>query len=46
MYFRDGKKRIDFVLVYEPNNLNENTTDKRFAFLSALAEQGIEIEVW
>lgn len=45
MFFRDGKRRIDFVLVYRAGKTDDTTKAKRFAFLSALAEQMIEIEV-
>ncbi|VDK32493.1 unnamed protein product [Taenia asiatica] len=45
MYFRDGKRRIDFVLVYTAGESDIVATSKRYAFLSALAEQMIEIEV-
>uniref|UniRef100_A0A5K3FBR5 Anoctamin n=1 Tax=Mesocestoides corti TaxID=53468 RepID=A0A5K3FBR5_MESCO len=45
MFFRDGKRRIDFVLVYKLWDRNENHEAQRFAFLSALADQMIEIEV-
>ncbi|KAL5107123.1 hypothetical protein TcWFU_009406 [Taenia crassiceps] len=45
MFFRDGKRRIDYVLVYTSNETDIVATSKRYAFLSALAEQMIEIEV-
>ncbi|KAA3682073.1 anoctamin-1 [Paragonimus westermani] len=48
LYFRDGKRRIDFVLVYSRYNNTENRneiTRKRQTFLEALAGEHIEIEV-
>ncbi|CDI97940.1 protein of unknown function DUF590 [Echinococcus multilocularis] len=45
MFFRDRKRRIDFVLVYKAEETDIVSKSKRFAFLSALAEQMIEIEV-
>ncbi len=48
MFFRDGKRCIDFVIAYrKPRNgeESEETSAKRFAFLNALADQMIEIEV-
>lgn len=45
MFFRDGKRRIDYVLVYSALDTNETARAKRYAFLTALAEQMIEIEV-
>ncbi|KAF8572126.1 hypothetical protein P879_00175 [Paragonimus westermani] len=48
LYFRDGKRRIDFVLVYSRYNSTGNRNEiarKRQTFLEALAEEHIEIEV-
>ncbi|VDN24083.1 unnamed protein product [Dibothriocephalus latus] len=45
MFFRDGKRRIDFVIVYKKGQNSEDKEAKRFAFLSALADQMIEMEV-
>lgn len=45
MFFQDGKRRIDYVLVYRANEMNDTIKAKRYAFLTALAEQMIEIEV-
>uniref|UniRef100_A0A158REV8 Anoctamin n=1 Tax=Hydatigena taeniaeformis TaxID=6205 RepID=A0A158REV8_HYDTA len=45
MFFRDGKRRIDFVLVYTADETDIVARSKRYAFLTALAEQMIEIEV-
>ena len=45
MFFRDGKRRIDYVLVFSGADTDETAKAKRYAFLSALAEQMIEIEV-
>ncbi|KAM7534408.1 hypothetical protein Aperf_G00000115458 [Anoplocephala perfoliata] len=45
MFFRDGKRRIDYILVYREGKFDDSVKAKRFAFLSALAEQMIEIEV-
>ncbi|VDM04352.1 unnamed protein product [Schistocephalus solidus] len=45
MFFRDGKRRIDFVIAYKKGQNSDDKEAKRFAFLSALAAQMIEIEV-
>ncbi len=45
MFFRDGKRRIDFVIAYRKGQDDEMKEAKRFAFLNALADQMIEIEV-
>ncbi|VUZ41606.1 unnamed protein product [Hymenolepis diminuta] len=45
MFFQDGKRRIDYVLVYRDGEMDDNIKSKRYAFLTALAEQMIEIEV-
>nr|CUU99443.1 hypothetical transcript [Hymenolepis microstoma] len=45
MFFQDGKRRIDYVLVFKSGEVDETVKSKRYAFLSALAEQMIEIEV-
>ncbi|KAM3185975.1 hypothetical protein ACTXT7_005275 [Hymenolepis weldensis] len=45
MFFQDGKRRIDYVLVYRDGEMADTIKSKRYAFLAALAEQMIEIEV-
>lgn len=45
MFFRDGKRRIDFVLAYHPKPNDEINRIKRTMFLKALADQMVEIEV-
>lgn len=43
MFFRDGKRRIDFVLSYQDSDKHEKTT-KREVFEKNLAEEGLELE--
>ncbi|VDN97449.1 unnamed protein product [Rodentolepis nana] len=45
MFFQDGKRRIDYVLVFKSGEMDDTIKSKRYAFLSALAAQMIEIEV-
>lgn len=46
MFFKDGKRRIDFVLAYSRGKEdNMEIESKRFSFLNAMAEQMVEIEV-
>ena len=43
LFFRDGIRRIDFVLAYK-DNLEDHKLDKRVTFEKNLEEEGLEIE--
>lgn len=45
LFFQDGKRKIDYVLVHRQSDPNEEKELRRVAFLSALAGQMIEIEI-
>ncbi|VDP60943.1 unnamed protein product [Schistosoma mattheei] len=45
MYFRDGKRRTDYVLAYRFSTSKYNDQNRRLLFLNELAKQKIEIEV-
>lgn len=48
VYFRDGKRRIDFILAYQPNLLDEqrqkNRAGKREAYEKNLKRYGLQLE--
>ncbi|CAH8594458.1 unnamed protein product [Schistosoma intercalatum] len=45
LYFRDGKRRTDYVLAYRFSTSKYNDQNRRLLFLNELAKQKIEIEV-
>ncbi|CAH8605802.1 unnamed protein product [Schistosoma guineensis] len=45
LYFRDGKRRTDYVLAYRSSTSKYNDQNRRLLFLNELAKQKIEIEV-
>lgn len=48
MFFNDGRRRIDFVLAYQPNNsdadLEQKRSRKREHFEAQLLRNGLELE--
>ncbi|CAH8586465.1 unnamed protein product [Heterobilharzia americana] len=45
LYFRDGKRRTDYVLAYRFSTSKPMDQNRRYLFLNELAKQKIEIEV-
>ncbi|VDP22180.1 unnamed protein product, partial [Schistosoma margrebowiei] len=45
LYFRDGKRKTDYVLAYRFSTSKYNDQNRRLLFLNELAKQKIEIEV-
>ena len=45
LFFRDGKKKIDYVLAYEPgDNEDVKKQQRRKTFEKNLIEEGLELE--
>ena len=42
--FRDGERKIDYVLAYRDLE-DESRNEKRVRFLTALREEGLELEI-
>lgn len=45
LFFRDNKRRIDFILVYKDDEDDEEKADRRKVFQQNLLEEGLELEI-